>query len=134
MSEIYGIGTDMVDISRVERLLKRHPERFVRRALTPDERAAFLRRPSKVRTGFIAKRFAAKEAFVKALGTGFRWPAVLSQISVINDPRGKPFFRFGEALGARLAEAGIGRCHLTLTDDGGWAMATTILLESQERS
>lgn len=93
---IYGIGTDIVLIQRIEDLLGRWGEKFARRVLGPDELQEFLRRSGKkghgkgYATRYLAKRFAAKEAFSKALGLGLRGPMTLLSLQVLNDARGKP--------------------------------------------
>ena len=98
---IYGIGTDLVALDRVEGLLARYGERFVERVLMPAERAAYARSPRPV--NFLGQRFAAKEACSKAFGLGLRYPATLQQMGVASDPRGKPLLVFGEALAEHAA-------------------------------
>jgi holo-[acyl-carrier protein] synthase len=85
---IVGIGTDLVDITRIERAIARHGERFLQRVFTPTERALAERRANRAET--YAKRFAAKEACAKALGTGFRGGIFFRDLGVINLPSGKP--------------------------------------------
>jgi holo-[acyl-carrier protein] synthase len=93
---IYGIGTDIVVISRVRDLLARWGDRFPRRVLGPDELREYQRRHSRGTPGperavrYLAKRFAAKEAFSKAIGLGLRGPMTLLSLQVLNDPRGRP--------------------------------------------
>jgi holo-[acyl-carrier protein] synthase len=122
---IYGIGTDIVDTRRIERLLERYGERFARRLLTPLEWERFQgsRRPA----AYLALRFAAKEAFSKAMGTGFRTPVLLSHISVVQDRLGKPGLVFHGALEAYMRERGIAGHHLTLSDEAPFACAVVIL-------
>jgi holo-[acyl-carrier protein] synthase len=109
---IYGVGTDLIEISRVERALARFGARFSAHA-----------KPA----AYLAKRFAAKEAFTKALGTGIRAPANWHGVWVVNHRSGKPQLEFSAALGALLRSRGILRSHLTLTDERGMAAATVIL-------
>ncbi len=122
---IYGIGTDLVALDRVERLLERFGERFVARVLMPVERAAYAR--SRRPVNFLGQRFAAKEACSKAFGLGLRFPATLQQIGVTSDPRGKPLLVFGEALAAHAASAGINGAHVSLTDERGMVCAMVVL-------
>jgi holo-[acyl-carrier protein] synthase len=97
---IIGIGTDLVDIRRIERTLERHGERFTQRIFTPVERALAERRANRAAT--YAKRFAAKEACAKALGTGFRDGVFFRDLGVVNLPSGKPTMRLTGAAFTRL--------------------------------
>src|SRR5690606_11731439 len=105
-------GTDIVLVARIENLLARWGERFARRVLGPDELAEFLRRRGRGEHGrayaarYLAKRFAAKEAFGKALGLGLRAPMTLLSLQVLNDARGRPVAHPRKALAAYLAERG----------------------------
>jgi holo-[acyl-carrier protein] synthase len=122
---IYGIGTDVVEIGRIEKALARFGERFARRILCGPELKRFLahRQPA----AYLAKRFAAKEAFCKALGTGIKAPANWHGVWVINQSSGKPELQFSEKLLKALSGHGISRCHLSLADERGVAVATVIL-------
>jgi holo-[acyl-carrier protein] synthase len=122
---ICGIGTDVVEAARIERMLERFGERFAHRILTPLERARFdrSRRPA----AYLALRFAAKEAFSKAVGTGFRTPVLLSRVSVVQDALGKPSFAFDPSLAALLEGRGITGHHLSLSDEAGLAFAVVVL-------
>jgi holo-[acyl-carrier protein] synthase len=122
---IYGVGTDVVEISRIERALKRFGERFARRILCEPELQRF--KSHKLPIAYLAKRFAAKEAFTKALGTGINAPANWHGVWVRNLPSGKPVLEFTEPLQQLLSERGISNSHLSLTDEKGIAMATVIL-------
>ena len=122
---ITGIGTDLVHIDRVKRVLDRHGERFVNRILTAEERVRFDRTQAKA--SHLAKRFAAKEAFSKAIGTGIRSPFRWHSISVTRDARGKPMLQPDSMMAAYLAETGVTRFHLSLTDDAQVAMAFVVL-------
>ena len=122
---IYGIGVDVLEPDRVARLLERYGERFARRVLTEQEWPAYLRtsRPAL----FIANRFAAKEAFSKAMGTGFRYPVTLGQIMVLQNRLGKPDLAFRPDL-QRLVEAeGIVGWHVTISDEKSLACAVVVL-------
>jgi len=121
---IYGIGTDIVAVSRIAALFERHGERALEKLLAPAERADC--RGSAQPARFLAKRFAAKEAFGKALGTGVRAPALLTAIAVGHDALGKPVFEFSPGLSAHLAERGL-IAHLSLSDEGDSALAFVIL-------
>ncbi len=87
---ILGLGSDIVDIRRIEAVIARHGERFIERVFTPVERAKAARRAEKIRAATFAKRFAAKEAAAKALGTGFRDGVFFSDLGVVNLPSGQP--------------------------------------------
>jgi len=122
---IYGVGTDLIEISRVERALARFGVRFAQRILCESELKRFNGHAKPA--AYLAKRFAAKEAFSKALGTGIRAPANWHGVWVINHRSGKPQLEFSSALSALLRSRGILRSHLTLTDERGMAAATVIL-------
>ena len=122
---IYGVGTDVVEIARIEQALERFGERFARRILCPPELARF--NGHRLPANYLAKRFAAKEAFTKALGTGIHAPANWHGVWVRNLPSGKPVLEFSDALKALLAQRGVAGSHVSLTDERGVAMATVIL-------
>lgn len=122
---IAGIGTDVCSIERIGRSLERFGDRFVRRILTSDERPRFERTRDKA--GHLAKRFAAKEAFAKAIGTGIHAPFTWQSITVTRDPKGKPGIRPDAAMAKYLDSRGIDSFHISLTDDGGVAMAFVVL-------
>lgn len=122
---ILGVGTDVVEIARVAAALDRWGERFVERILTPEERLRYAH--TRQKASHLAKRFAAKEAFSKAIGTGFRAPVLLSRISVVQDALGKPGFAFHASLAALLAARGVTAHHLSLTDEAGLAFAVVVL-------
>ena len=122
---IYGVGTDLVEIGRVERALARFGERFAARILCPPEFERFSthRQPA----AYLAKRFAAKEAFAKALGTGIRPPVSWHGMWVINRSDGKPAFEFGALLATWLETRRVGRSHLSISDEKTLASATVVL-------
>ncbi len=122
---IHGIGTDIVGVGRLQRDLDRHGQRFAARILTTAELTAF--HDAAQPAHFLAKRFAAKEALVKALGTGFREGIGLRDISVRNDALGKPELRFSDRLETRLREQGIVASHLSLSDERDYAIAFVVL-------
>jgi len=122
---IAGIGVDMVEISRVEKGLATHGENFARRILAENEWAGF--RAATGPAAFLAKRFAAKEAFGKALGTGVRAPATLRAMWVEHDALGRPGFGFDTALAQWLEGRGVVRHHLSLSDERDAAIAFVVL-------
>ena len=126
---ILGIGSDLIDIRRIERTLERHGDRFTHRCFTDVERAKSDRR--RLRAASYAKRFAAKEATAKALGTGLSQGVFWRDMGVVNLPSGAPTMRLTNGAAARLAKlAPPGRTvtiHLTITDDGPLAQAFVIL-------
>jgi len=122
---ITGIGTDVVHIDRVKKVLDRYGQRFVNRILTPEERVRYER--TKAKANHLAKRFAAKEAFSKAIGTGIRSPFRWHSVTVTRDPRGKPMLKPDSRMSRYLADNGITHFHVSLTDDAEIAMAFVVL-------
>ena len=122
---IYGVGTDVVEIGRIENALKRHGERFARRILCESELARF--QAHRLPANYLAKRFAAKEAFTKALGTGIKAPANWHGVWVRNLASGKPVLEFSDALRRLLNAKGVTTAHVSLSDERGVAFATVIL-------
>jgi holo-[acyl-carrier protein] synthase len=122
---IYGIGTDLVEPSRVARLLEKYGERFARRLLTDEEWPEYIK--SGQPAMFLAKRFAAKEALSKAMGTGMRYPVSLSHIAITHDRLGKPYFAFHPALSVMVKSEGITSHHLSISDELNLACAFVIL-------
>ena len=124
---IVGIGTDVASIERVGEALARFGERFVNRILTPDERARFHRVNPRAQASHFAKRWAAKEAFSKAIGTGIHPPFNWQSVGVGRDDHGKPLLIANEKMTAHLKTLGVSRMHLSLTDDAGVAVAFVVL-------
>ena len=122
---IYGVVSDLIEIPRVERVLARFGERFARRILCEPELRRFHAHAKPA--AYLAKRFAAKEAFTKALGTGIHAPANWHGVWVVNLKSGKPQLEFSAALARLLEDRGIRSSHLTLTDERDMAAATVIL-------
>jgi holo-[acyl-carrier protein] synthase len=122
---IVGIGIDIVDVSRIERLLREYGDQFARRVLADAERRAFAASSRPV--WFLANRFAAKEALSKALGTGLRYPVTLHAISVSSDGVGKPVFGFHGPLPDYLASRGVVHHHLSLSHEKAMACAVVVL-------
>jgi holo-[acyl-carrier protein] synthase len=127
---IIGLGSDLCNIERIQSSLDRFGERFENRVFTDVERAKATRRPF-TRAGTYAKRFAAKEAFSKAVGTGFKRGVFMKDIGVVNAPSGAPTLALTGGAKARLdaitPDGYDVRVHLTLTDDHPWAQAFVIL-------
>lgn len=134
---IHGIGTDIVRIERIESLIERWGARFARRVLGPDELREFERRQQRGEHGpgyaarYLAKRFAAKEAFSKALGLGLRAPMSLLSLQVLNDRRGRPVAVARNALAAYLQQQGL-RAHVSLSDEIDAAVAFVVLESGEE--
>ena len=128
---ILGIGNDLCDIRRIEGVMQRHGERFLDRVFTPVERAKADRRTERLRAGTYAKRFAAKEAASKALGTGFSRGVFLRDIGVVNLPSGQPTLRLAGGALARLqamTPPGLrADIALTMTDEYPLAQAFVII-------
>ncbi|MCC7486889.1 MAG: holo-ACP synthase [Burkholderiales bacterium] len=122
---IYGIGIDVVEPRRVARLLERYGERFAHRVLTPVEWPGYVKTVKPVL--FVANRFAAKEAFSKAMGTGFRYPVTLQCVSVVQDRAGKPSLAFHPDLDRVVHARGIVGHHLTISDEANLACACVVL-------
>ena len=122
---IFGIGTDLVELSRMETLWDKHGARFAAKILTKQELPDLENHPHPAR--LLAKRFAAKEAFAKAAGSGLRPPVSLSRISIVHDGLGKPMFHFDDTLRLYLAQLGISAHHLTISDERSMVVAFVVL-------
>ena len=129
---ILGLGNDLIDIRRIEKTLERFGERFIRRVFTPVERAKAERRTESMRAATYAKRYAAKEAAAKALGTGFREGVFWRDIGVVNSANGRPSLELTGGAAVRLAEllpdGMVARIDLTMTD--GYPMAEAVVIIS----
>ena len=127
---IIGLGSDLCNIERIASSLERFGARFTTRVFTDVENAKAARRPH-TQAGTYAKRFAAKEAFSKAVGTGFKRGVFMKDIGVVNAPSGAPTLALTGGAKARLEEltppGHTVTVHLTLTDDHPWAQAFVIL-------
>jgi holo-[acyl-carrier protein] synthase len=123
---IFGIGTDILQVARVEETYGRFGERFVERLLMREERALFGRTRQAVR--FLAMRFAAKEAIVKAMGTGFANGMWIRDAGVVPDRYGRPEIVFSPRGHAVCERLGIGNGHLTLSDEAGLVVAVAVLM------
>jgi len=122
---IFGIGTDIVDYARIETMWARYGDRFAARVLSERETSDY--QASTDASRFLAKRFAAKEAFAKAVGSGLREPVSLSRISVTHDGLGKPVLQFDEVLRSHLAQLGICSHHLSISDERNTVIAFVVL-------
>lgn len=122
---IFGIGTDIVEYPRIETLWVRYGERFAERILSARELEEFRAAAHPAR--MLAKRFAAKEAFAKAVGSGLREPVALRRISVAHDGLGKPVLLFDEVLRTYLAQLGVNGHHLSVSDERNLIVAFVVL-------
>ncbi|WP_264702859.1 holo-[acyl-carrier-protein] synthase [Wolbachia endosymbiont (group A) of Volucella inflata] len=117
---ISGIGTDIVYIPRVLRILQKYGEKFLNRIYTEKEIELSRKYNSQeMRARYFAKRFAAKEAFIKARGTGFSQDITMKDIEIYNDVRGKPYLTVSKDF--------ISKIHLSLSDDGDYATAFVVI-------
>ncbi|MGZ8998217.1 MAG: holo-ACP synthase [Allosphingosinicella sp.] len=127
---IIGLGSDLCNIERIQNSLDRFGDRFLARVFTEAERAKADKRPF-TRAGTLAKRFAAKEAFSKAVGTGFKRGVFMKDIGVINKASGEPTLKLSggakERLDAMTPPGHAAKIHLTMTDDHPFAMAVVII-------
>lgn len=125
---IFGIGTDILRIDRIEHMWNRFGEQFADRVLMPEERDLFDGSRNKVR--FLSMRFAAKEAIAKAMGTGFAHGIWVRDVGSIPNGRGQPQVIFSARGRSVCRELGIGEGFLTLTDEAGLVVAVAVLLRS----
>ena len=123
---IFGIGIDVLQVDRVERVYQKHGERFIKHLLLPEERAQFGLTARPVR--FLAMRFAAKEAIVKGMGTGFSHGVWIRDVGVVQNSWGKPEVVSSERGAKVRGGLGIGEGHVTLTDEAGLVVAVAILM------
>ena len=124
---IYGVGTDIVQHSRIEATYRRFGEHFVNRLLLDEERVLFEK--TKWPTRFLAMRFAAKEATVKAMGTGFAHGMWIRDVGITNNEWGRPLIIWSPR-GQRVCDSlGIGEGHVSLTDDAGLVMAFAVVMK-----
>jgi holo-[acyl-carrier protein] synthase len=125
---IYGIGVDVLEARRIKRTLERFGDRFVEHLLLPAEAAQMQRTQRKER--FLAMRFAAKEAIVKAMGTGFAHGIWIRDVGVVQNAWGKPEVVFSERGDKVRQGLGIGEGHVTLTDESGLVVAVAVLMRA----
>ncbi len=124
---IFGIGTDIVSVSRMEQALERHGDRFAERILAASELPEY--RQSGKPAHFLAKRFAAKEAAAKAFGTGFRDGLAMSDFNVAHDALGKPLLQFAGRAKQFCNEQGVGEAFLSISDEKEHAVAFVTLMK-----
>jgi holo-[acyl-carrier protein] synthase len=127
---IYGIGTDIVSIERIQNILNKNRDGFINRVLTDHEKALFTNKADSA--AFCAKRFAAKEAFSKALGTGIGRVVSFQDLTVRSNEHGKPYFMPSEKLRLYLQEKGIKHGHLSISDESQNALAFVVLEASDD--
>lgn len=123
---IAGIGTDIVAVARIGETFARQGERFLQKLLSDAERSEFRDVAAKDASAWLAKRWAAKEAFGKAAGTGVRAPLTLSGIGIGHDAEGRPLFELSDAVQSYLRAKGIARTHLSISDEREFAVAFVI--------
>ena len=128
---IFGVGTDIVELSRVQTTFDRFGERFVRRILMEEELELFRRSKQPVR--FLAMRFAGKEATVKAMGTGFAHGVWLRDVGILNNDWGRPLVTWSERGRRACDRLGIGDGHVSLSDDGGLVLAFAVVETATEK-
>ena len=129
MSAIAGIGTDLVKMDRIDRAWQRHPERFPQKILGADELRVFYARAARDRARgvrYLATRFAAKEAFSKAIGLGMRMPMWWTRMQTLNAPGGRPRVVLSEPLAQWYAER-YGAAHVSLTDESEYGAAYVVV-------
>jgi len=122
---IFGVGTDIVEVSRIQATYDRFGEHFVRRILMDEEIELF--RKSKWPVRFLAMRFAGKEAAVKAMGTGFRHGIWVRDVGITNNDWGRPLIIWSERGRGVCQQLGIGKGHVSLTDDAGLVIAFAVV-------
>ena len=122
---IFGIGTDIVEVARIEASIAQFGDEFAKRILADSEFYIYL--DSQIKARFLAKRFAAKEAFSKALGTGLRHPATFQNIAVSHDELGKPMLVLASELQDFLQSKHITQMHISISDERNLAAAFVVL-------
>lgn len=128
---IFGIGTDIVELSRISEIYERFGEHFAKRILMDEEMELFRRSKNPVR--FLAMRFAGKEATVKAMGTGFAHGVWLRDVGILNNDWGRPVIVWSERGSRVCARLGIGSGHVTLTDDAGLVLAFAVVEHAAQK-
>jgi holo-[acyl-carrier protein] synthase len=122
---IYGIGTDIVSYARIQSLYEKYGQRAAEHLLSETELGEYAKAADPAR--YLMKRFAAKEAFAKAMGTGLRAKVTLRRITVCHDELGKPLLAFDEALSNYVANMGVTQYHVSISDERDHAVAFVVL-------
>jgi holo-[acyl-carrier protein] synthase len=131
---IYGIGTDIVSIKRIEAALSKQGERLSQRILSEDEKTEFNALTQPAATRFLAKRFAVKEAFSKAFGSGIGADVGWHDVRISHDDKGKPIIVVSAALQQRLSDNNIGSTHVSISDEVEHAIAFVVLEKNEEKT
>ncbi|HVS76673.1 MAG TPA: holo-ACP synthase [Steroidobacteraceae bacterium] len=129
---IFGIGVDVLEVRRIAETLERFGTHFIERLLMPEEQAQLANTQRRER--FIAMRFAAKEAIVKAMGTGFSHGVWIRDVGVVQNAWGKPEVVFSERGNRVRRGLGVGDGHVTLTDEAGLVVAVAVLMRAEKAS
>ena len=124
---MFGIGTNILRVARMQQSLDKHGERFARRILTEHELIGY--QHANKPANYLAKRFAAKEATAKAMGTGFRNGLSLKHINISHDEQGKPLLEFNGKAAEFMSEEGIHEAHISLADEQEYAVAFVTLIK-----
>ena len=122
---IFGIGTDIVDVKRIKKM--KSIDSFAKKILGDDEYLKFSKLSESKKVFFIAKQFAGKEAFAKAIGTGISGDVNFKTIEILRDDEGKPMFKFAEKTQLLIDNLGIAHSHVSLSDEKEYALAFVIL-------
>lgn len=122
---IVGIGTDLLDAARIEKAYQRRGERLVKRFLTPAEQQVWQLRGQSI--NYLAKRFAAKEALAKALGTGIAKGIGFQQLEVLSNPQGAPVVTLYDGALVRMQQLGGRQAWISLSDEGAWIQAFAVI-------
>ena len=122
---VVGIGTDLLDASRIQSAYQRHGERLLQRFLTPAEQQIFHQRADGV--NYLAKRYAAKEALAKALGTGIAKGIGFQQLEILNDAQGAPVVNLYDGALQRMLQLGGRQAYISLSDEGDWIQAFAVI-------
>lgn len=128
---IFGIGTDIVELSRINEIYERYGDHFARRILMDEEMELYERSKNPAR--FMAMRFAGKEATVKAMGTGFAHGVWMRDVGILNNDWGRPVIVWSERGSRVCARLGIGSGHVSLTDDAGLVMAFAVVEHAEHK-
>lgn len=123
---VFGLGVDVIEVARIEKVVSRHPDRFARRVLAANEWRRFAAGSQPHR--YLAKQFAAKEAIAKALGTGIAQGVTFQQLRVLRDALGAPFVELTGVAARRCQRLGGRGVRVSITDEADWAMAVAVVL------